>query len=315
MLDEGASGRQGFGSRAKTSWRASGESRRGARASANASANASDADAKARARRRRASKRVVRARASRPTSRRFDPTNARVRRGRAAKPRKTRGRDRARTGIVAPVRARNRRGRCANIVASRRGRGPRERVFRGDGTVRRRRLRRLVARGGIGVLVHRGRHRDFPGQVDRGTREPATSEPRHLATPTARTLARNSLRRETLARVVLRVRSRRARRPCAGMMCAGERFSRHRRSARYLLAERKLRNWRVISRVRCLYGQTVRRSRCKQHLIPSASPERPSPDRTNRWYDCHQILRARDWRLRTRTDSDGSRKTPLTPSR
>jgi hypothetical protein len=275
-LDEGASGRQGFGSRAKTSWRASGESRRGARASANANANASDADAKARARRRRASKRVVRARASRPTSRRFDPTNARVRRGRAAKPRTTRGRDRARTGIVAPVRARNRRGRCANIVASRRGRGPRERAFRGDGTLRRRRLRRVVARGGIGVLVHRGRHRDFPGQVARGTREPAPSEPRHLATPNARSLARNSLRRETLARVVLRVRSRRARRPCAREMCAGERSSRHRRSARYLLAEKaatKLARNLEGSRVRCLYGQTVRRSRCKRPpVLPSAPP-------------------------------------------
>ena len=314
-MDEGASGRQGFGSRAKTSWRASGESRRGARASANASANASDADAKARARRRRASKRVVRARASRPTSRRFDRTNARVRRGRAAKPRKTRGRDRARTGIVAPVRARNRRGRCTNIVASRRGRSPRERVFRGDGTVRRRRLRRLVARGGIGVLVHRGRHRDFPGQVDRGTRVPATSEPRHLATPTARSLARNSLRRETLARVVLRVRSRRARRPCArDDVRGGAIFEAPAECEIFIGGEKAAKLARNLEGSVPLWANSQAVA-VRTALIPSTSPDRASSDRTNRWYDCHQILRARDWRLRTRTDSDGSRKTPLTPSR
>jgi hypothetical protein len=142
----------------------------------------------------------------------------------------------------------------------------------------------------------------------RANRATSRRRPRVRSLGTRSAARRSRVSCSAFARAVLDVRAR-------GMMCAGERSSRHRRSARYLLAERKLRNWRVISRVRCRYGQTVSRSRCKRHPIPSTSPERPSSDRTNRWYDCHQILRARDWRLRTRTDSDGSRKTPLTPSR
>ena len=142
----------------------------------------------------------------------------------------------------------------------------------------------------------------------RANRATSRRRPRVRSLGTRSAARRSRVSCSAFARAVLDVRAR-------GMLCAGERSSRHRRSARYLLAERKLRNWRVIARARCRYGQTVRRSRCKRHPIPSTSPERPSSDRTNRWYDCHQILRARDWRLRTRTDSDGSRKTPLTPSR
>jgi hypothetical protein len=181
--------------------------------------------------------------------------------------------------------------------------------------VRRRRLRRLVARGGIGVLVHRGRHRDFPGQVDRGTRVPATSEPRHLATPTARSLARNSLRRETLARVVLRVRSRRARRPCARDDVRGGAIFEAPAECEIFIGGEK-----AAKLARNLEGSVPLWANSQAVAVRTASktlffPDRPSSDRTNRWYDCHQILRARDWRLRTRTDSDGSRKTPLTPSR
>jgi hypothetical protein len=94
----------------------------------------------------------------------------------------------------------------------------------------------------------------------RANRATSRRRPRVRSLGTRSAARRSRVSCSAFARAVLDVRAR-------GMMCAGERSSRHRRSARYLLAERKLRNWRVISRVRCRYGQTVRRSRCKRHPI------------------------------------------------
>lgn len=264
-MDEGASGRQGFGSRAKTSWRASGESRRGARASAKASANASDADAKARARRRRASKRVVRARASRPTSRRFDPTNARVRRGRAAKPGKREGgtarapaSSRPSAPAIAAVDARTSSPRGVAAARANASSAATERCVGGasDGS---------LPEEGLGFGCTAVDIATFPAKWTaerasqrRANRATSRRRPRVRSLGTRSAARRSRVSCSAFARAVLDVRAR-------GMMCAGERSSR--RSARYLLAERKLRNWRVISRVRCRYGQTVRRSRCKRHTL------------------------------------------------